>query len=90
MTEKLLFCSGSSKIFFTSLNHPAGAHPSSNQWVMEDLSLGVKWPGYKTKHTLSLTAEVKNVFSYTFILLMLSCVPKDFTYSFYLKLLIKF
>jgi len=28
MTEKL-FCSGSSKKFFTSLNHPAGAHPSS-------------------------------------------------------------
>jgi len=29
MIEKLLFCSGSSKIFFTSLNHPAGAHSSS-------------------------------------------------------------
>jgi len=29
MTEKLLFCSGSNKIFFTSLNHLAGAHTSS-------------------------------------------------------------
>jgi len=29
MTEKLLFCSGSTNIFFTSLNHPAGADPSS-------------------------------------------------------------
>jgi len=28
MTEKL-FCFGSSKIFFTSLNHLAGVHPSS-------------------------------------------------------------
>jgi len=52
---------------------------------MEDLSLGVKWPGHKTKHSLSLATEVKNVFSYTFNLLMLSCVPRDFTYSFYLK-----
>jgi hypothetical protein len=29
MTDKLLFRSGSSKISFTSLKHPAGAHPSS-------------------------------------------------------------
>jgi hypothetical protein len=57
---------------------------------MEDLSFGVKWPGHKIKHSLSLTTKVKNVFSDTFNLLMLSRVPKDFTCSFYLKLLIKF
>lgn len=60
------------------------------QWVRKDLSLGVKWPGHKTKHSLSLTTEVKNVFSYTFNLFMVSCMPRDFTYSFCLKLLIKF
>jgi hypothetical protein len=78
---------GSSKIFFTALNHPAGAHSSS---CSENLILGRKWPGHKIKHSLSFTTEVKNVFSYTFNLHMFSCMPRDFTYSFYLKVLIKF
>jgi hypothetical protein len=87
MTEKLLFHFGSSKIFFTALNHPVGAHFSS---YSEKLTLGLKWPGHKTKHSLSFTTEVKNVFSYTYNLHMLSCMPRDFTYSFLLKLFIKF
>jgi hypothetical protein len=37
------------------------------EWVPVALSLRVKWPGCEADHSASPSAEVKNVWSYTFI-----------------------
>jgi hypothetical protein len=37
------------------------------QWVVEAVSPGVKWPGHEVNHSPPSNAEVRKVWSYTFI-----------------------
>jgi hypothetical protein len=53
------------KIFFSTVPRPAlGLTQPPTQWVLEALSMGVKWPEHEADHSPSTSAEVKKTWIY--------------------------
>jgi len=48
-----------------SIQTGSGAYPASYPMGTRGLSLGVKWPGHKSDHSLPSSNKVNNEWSYT-------------------------